>query len=105
MSLYGDYVSSLGLFSQVTQNLRTRVFCQLLKVYFYYCNRYRSQLLNQRKRVEQPEKNLTEDVPSTTTLRTDLPTKRRRLPTKPEPVKTYKVIKDNESDNKKGLYT
>ena len=57
--------------------------------------------MKENKKKEKPEKNLTENLPSTTTSRTDLPTKRRRLPTKPEPVKTYKVI-DHEADSRKG---
>ena len=67
-------------------------------------DRYRSQLLNQRKENPQtkPEKNLTEDQqPSTTTHRTDLPTKRRRLPSKPasQPPKKYKSAQDHQVDS------
>ena len=65
-------------------------------------DRYRSQLLNQ-NRQPKPEKNLTEDQqqPSTTTHRTDLPTKRRRLPSKPasQPAKKYKSDQDHQVDS------
>ena len=73
-------------------------------------DRYRSQLLNQDTQQEteqetENKKQKTENLPATTTSRTDLPTKRRRLPSKPasESVRpTYKVIQDQKStDNKK----
>ena len=77
-------------------------------------DRYRSQLLNQgiqqetEKETENETENKnqeTENLPATTTSRTDLPTKRRRLPSKPasESVRpTYKVIQDHKTtDNKK----
>ena len=74
-------------------------------------DRYRSQLLNnQRKQQIKPEEeNLTEEdqqQPSTTTHRTDLPTKRRRLPSKPaaasESVKKYKSPQTHQKSNEKG---
>ena len=74
-------------------------------------DRYRSQLLNQdtQQETEQETENKKQETenfgPVTTTSRTDLPTKRRRLPSKPasESVRpTYKVIQDQKStDNKK----
>lgn len=73
-------------------------------------DRYRSQLLNQGTQQEQEQeteskKQETDNIPATTTSRTDLPTKRRRLPSKPasESVRpTYKVIQDQKpTDNKK----
>jgi hypothetical protein len=74
-------------------------------------DRYRSQLLNQgtQQETEQETENKKQETenfgPVTTTSRTDLPTKRRRLPSKPkfESVRpTYKVIQDQKTtDNKK----
>ena len=73
-------------------------------------DRYRSQLLNQgtqqgTENETENKKQETENLPATTTSRTDLPTKRRRLPSKPasESVRpTYKVIQDHKTtDNKK----